>query len=73
MSSIYLKITIKTFSKLRFLGLKNLSPGQFWGAPSHADIIEFHNFLLQLKNQTPQSKTVCGFYIILILKGTKTL
>ena len=24
-----------------FLGLKNLSPGQFWGAPAHAHIIEF--------------------------------
>ena len=24
-----------------FLGLKNLLPGQFWGAPTHADIIEF--------------------------------
>ena len=24
-----------------FMGLKNLSPGRFWGAPTHADIIEF--------------------------------
>ena len=24
-----------------FLGLENLLPGQFWGAPTHADIIEF--------------------------------
>ena len=24
-----------------FLDLKKLSPGQFWGAPTHADIIEF--------------------------------
>ena len=24
-----------------FLGLKNLLPGQFWGAPTHTDIIEF--------------------------------
>ena len=23
-----------------FLGLINLSPGQFWGTPTHADIIE---------------------------------
>ena len=23
-----------------FLGFENLSPGQFWGAPAHADIIE---------------------------------
>ena len=41
MSNIYLKVTIETFSKLRFSGFqKNLSPGQFWGAPTHADIIE---------------------------------
>ena len=41
MSNIYFKVTIETFSKLRFLGLKLFSPGQFWGAPAHADIIEF--------------------------------
>ena len=40
-SNNYLKVTIETFSKLRFLGLKNLSPGRFWGAPTHTDIIEF--------------------------------
>ena len=38
-SNIYFKVTIETFSKL--LGLKSLSPGQFWEAPTHADIIEF--------------------------------
>ena len=37
MSNIYLKVTIETFSKLRFSGLKNLWPGRFWGAPTHAD------------------------------------
>ena len=44
MSNIYLKVSRGeklTFSKLDFLGLKNLSPGQFWGAPTHEDIIEF--------------------------------
>ena len=43
MSDIYLKVTIETYSKLgkRFSGLKNLSPGQFWEAPTHADIIKF--------------------------------
>ena len=41
MSIIYLKMTTETFSKLWFSGLKNLSPGQFWGAPTQADIIEF--------------------------------
>ena len=29
MSNIYLKVTVERFSKLRFSGLKNLSPGQF--------------------------------------------
>ena len=41
MSNIWLKVTVGTFSKLRFSGFKNLSPGQFWGAPTHADIIKF--------------------------------
>ena len=50
------------------MGLKNLSSGHFWGAPTYPDIIEFQN-LLQLKNWTYGSKTVCGFSIILILKG----
>ena len=30
-----------TFSKFDFLGLKNLSLCQFWGAPTHKDITEF--------------------------------
>ena len=30
-------------------------------APTHADIIEFLNFKLQLINQPPGSKTVYGF------------
>ena len=40
MSNIYLKVTIERFSKFDFLGLKSLSPGQFWGAPTHEDIIK---------------------------------
>ena len=72
MSNIYLKATIETFSKLRFSGFKNLSPDQFWGAPTHVDVIEFSNFLLQLKSQTSGSKAVCGFSIIAILTGVLT-
>ena len=49
-----------------------MSRSQFLGAPTHADIIEFENFLLQLKTQTFGSKTVCGSPIILILKGVMT-
>ena len=61
-----------TCSKLRFLSLTASSPGQFLGTPTHVDIIEFSNFLLQLKNQRSGSKTlVCGFSVILILKGVK--
>ena len=45
MSNSYLKGTIEDKNwcsqKFDFLGLKNLSPGQFCGAPTHADIIEF--------------------------------
>ena len=37
----------------------------FWGAPNLADIIEFSNLLLQLKNQRSRSKTVCGFSFLL--------
>ena len=57
MSNIYLKVTLQV---------------SFWGAPTHADIIEFSNLLLQLKNQRSGSKTMCGFTIILILKGIMT-
>ena len=41
MSNIYLKVTITRSQNFDFLGLENLSPGQFWGAPAHADIIEY--------------------------------
>ena len=56
--------------KASFLKIKQVRfQVSFWGAPTHADIIEFSNFLLQLKNQKPGSKILCGFSIILILKG----
>ena len=41
----------------------------FWGAPAHSDIIEYSNFLLQLKNQRTMCKIVCGFSIVFISKG----
>ena len=41
MWNIYLKVTIEAFSRLRFLGLKNLSQGHFWGPQTHTNIIEF--------------------------------
>ena len=51
-----LQIALFILLHLGFLGLKNLLPGQFWGAPTRADIIEFYDFLLQLKNN---SKSPC--------------
>ena len=45
MSNIYLKVIIEEKNgrsqNFDFLGLKNLSPGQFWGPPTHEVIIEF--------------------------------
>ena len=44
MSDICLKVTIDKnwrYQNFDFLSLKNLSPGQFWGAPTHEDIIKF--------------------------------
>ena len=44
-SNIYLKITTEEKNRrsqsFDFLGLKNLSPGHFWGVPTHKDIIKF--------------------------------
>ena len=59
MSNIYVKLTIeeRRSQNFDFLGLKNLSPGHFWGAPTHEDIIEFENCLLDLKNQGSGSKS----------------
>ena len=44
MSTIYSKVTIEKnwrSQNFNFQSIKNLSPGQFWGAPTHAYIIEF--------------------------------
>ena len=45
MSNIYLKVTIEENKwhpqDFDFLGLKNLLPGQIWGAAIHENIIEF--------------------------------
>ena len=60
------------FSNLRFSKFKIWHQVSFWGAPTQADIIEFENFFLQLKNQSSGSKTVGGFSITLILKGIMT-
>ena len=60
MSNVYLKVTIakKWRSQIDF---------QSWKKDINGLI-----FLLQLKNQTFGSKSVCDFSIILILKGIMT-
>ena len=63
------KLPLRHSQNFDFLDLKICHRVSFWGAPTHAGITEFENFLLQLKNQRSGSKTVWGFSIILILKG----
>ena len=41
MSNIYLKLLLRRSQNFEFIDLKNLSPGPFWGASTHADITEF--------------------------------
>ena len=57
MSNIYFKVTVEIF----------VSRSNFW-----EDIVEFSNFVLQLKNRRSVNKTVCGFSMILSLKGIMT-
>ena len=50
MSNIYLKVTIEKnwgFRNFDFLSLKSFNQVSFWGAPTHADINEFLNFLFK--------------------------
>ena len=59
-----------SLNELRFFKFKKFRLLiSFWGTLTHSNIIEFSNFLLQLKNQRSESKTVCGFPSIFILKG----
>ena len=75
MSYINLKLTLEKKGRTRnfdFLSLKSSSPGHFWRALTHADITEFSNALLQLKNQRSGNKAVCGFSIFFVLKEIMT-
>ena len=38
------------------------------GSSTHADVIEFSNFLCQLKNQRSGSKTVYGFSVMIFVE-----
>ena len=62
-----------TYSKLRFSRFKKFVSRSIFGKPQLADIIEFSNLLLGLKNQRYGSKTVYGFSIILIWKNYDVL
>ena len=69
MSNIYLKVTIEAFSKLLLSGFKKfVTRSIFW----ELQLTQISLNLLQLKNQSSESKIVCGFPIILILKGIMT-
>ena len=68
MSNIHLKVTIeKNWGSQNFFWVQKISHQvSVWEVPAHTDIIEFQNFLLQLKNKRSGSKTLCSFSIILI-------
>ena len=65
MWNIYLEVTIEEKWRSNFQNF--ISRSVFWGAPTHADITEFSIFLLQLRNQSCESKTMCGYCIIIII------
>ena len=79
MSNICLKVTIEKKRRTwgapnQFFGSSNSGElSNTWGVPTQADIVEFSNFLLQLKNQRFWSKTPCGFSNIFNLKGINVL
>ena len=63
---MFSKLWISKFEKF-------VTSSVFWRALCNANIIEFYNFLLQLKNQRYGGKTVWSFSFILILKGIVTI
>ena len=59
--------------KTSILQIQKIRPlVNFLRSPTHEDIIELCNFLLQLKNQKPGSITICGVSFLLTLKGIMT-
>ena len=75
MSNIYLKFFIDTFSKLRFSGFKKFITRSDFGEPqgTHSNAsLNFKTLVMQPKNQRSGSRTMCGFSIIVILKGVMT-
>ena len=71
MSNIYSKVTIRKTDVLNFwfAKFKEFVSWSVFGELQLSQISLNFKTLLQLKNQRSESKTVCGFFIILILKG----
>ena len=67
MSNVYLKkVTIEKnwrSQNFDFRSLKNFSTGQFLGAPTHADIIEFKTFCCHLKIRGLGAKLCVAFLL----------
>ena len=72
MSNIYLEVTIETFSKLRFSGFKKFVTRSVFEELQLTQIsLNFKTFCCNLKFSSLRA-SVCGFSIILILKGIMT-
>ena len=68
-TNIYLKITIEKNWRTQNFDFRSLSSClkvSFWGAPTHADIINFSNFLLQLKNQRGLGAKLCMAFLLFL-------
>ena len=65
---VYFKVTVETFSKIRMFCAQKTCLQVSFGELQLTQISLNFKTLLQLKNQTCGSKTVCRFSIILILK-----
>ena len=68
--NIYSKNTVVKkweIQNLHFLS-KSLSPGQFWGAPTHADITEFQTFFCNLKIRGLGAKLCVASLLLLFWK-----
>ena len=74
MSNIYLKVTIKTFSKLRFSEFEQFVTGSVFEELQLTQIsLNFKTSCCNLKSRgLARSRTVSGFSIILILRGIMT-
>ena len=73
MSNIYLKVTIETFSKLRFSGFKKFVTRSVFGELQLMQIsLSFKTSHCNLKIRGLGAK-MCGFSIILMLKGIMTI